>query len=369
MLTGVMHMEIVDVSIVLCSYNRPEMLRDALQSLVAQETNGSFRYEIVIVYGGEVAPTVDVVNEVAQQTEVPIRAIHEPRPGQVIARNRAIEEAQGAWLAHFDDDQIADPSWLKELLATAGDHKVLVVGGAVLLKLPERCDRQLAPHCQRLLGSSVNWDTVRPYTRKQGPGTGSELIHRSVFDDVGMFDESFQLRGYDTELYRKMREAGFEAWFTPRAIAYHVTPASRLEEEYFRETALHNGWSFARRDFLEWGIAKTAAVGALRLGQSALWHFPRLIISRLFRLHEDAMAWRSRLWHTEGFIRCVLYELAPKVFAQRQFFSRYEFRPEKSSKFQHDAEVESTEWPSPSDQSSVGTVCSRTEVFQRKTST
>ncbi|MCH7719554.1 MAG: glycosyltransferase family 2 protein, partial [Planctomycetes bacterium] len=32
---------------------------------------------------------------------------------------RAIEEARGEWLAHFDDDQIADPSWLEELMATA----------------------------------------------------------------------------------------------------------------------------------------------------------------------------------------------------------------------------------------------------------
>lgn len=317
------------VSVVMCTYNRREMLRDALNSLVRQETGGSFRYEIVIVYNGDPAQALDVVEEIAPSTPIEIRAIHEPRRGQVIARNRALEEARGEWLAHFDDDQIATTRWLAELMITAEKHHAKVVGGSLFLKLPEGCQRQLTFVCRRMLGQSVEWDDVQPYSRKEGPGTGNIMIHRSVFDQVGHYDESFQLRGYDTDLYRRIREAGYEAWFTPLAKAYHVTPQSRLEDEYFKETSLHNGWSFAKRDYLELGSFKATGILLARIAHACIMHVPRWLLAVCSGSQEKKLTARIRLWRTEGYIRSALYWMFPRMFPQRKFFSKYEFRAEK----------------------------------------
>jgi len=319
----------IDISVVMCTYNRPDMLRDALESLAGQETDGLFTYEIVVVYGGKEEMSLPVIEQIAAATDVPVRGIHEPRRGQVIARNRALDEARGAWLAHFDDDQIADCRWLVELLTTAREKNARVVGGALFLKLPEGCQRELTGQCRRMLGESVNWDEVQEYSRKEGPGTGNVMFHSSVFDEVGRFDESFQLRGYDTDLYRRVRDADIDAWFTPRAIAYHVTPSSRLEDDYFRETSLHNGWSFARRDALEWGRLGALGVLIARVGQATVFHLPRLAMAHLSGSRERILTARIRLWRVEGYARCVLYSLAPKLFSQRGFFSRFEFRAEQ----------------------------------------
>ncbi len=246
-------------------------------------------------------------------------------PGRVTMVERSLWQR----LRNLDDDQIADHCWLKELMATAREKDSRVVGGALYLKFPHGCQPELSWQCRRMLGESVHWGQVRPYTRKEGPGTGSLLVHRSVFEKVGRFDESFTLRGYDTDFYRRVREAGIDAWFTRYAVAYHVTPHSRLEDEYFKETSLHNGWHFARRDLLEFGQVKTVALLVARLGQATVLHVPRWLIARLSGSKAAVLTARVRLWRTQGYTRSALHWIAPRFFSQRRFFSKYEFRADQ----------------------------------------
>jgi glycosyltransferase involved in cell wall biosynthesis len=321
-------MATIDVSIVICTCNRANMLRAALESLICQETDGAFRYEVVVVDNASTDDTAAVIQSVSRRAAVAVRAVHEPRRGQVYARNRGLSEAHGTWIANFDDDQIAEASWLKELMALAEETGARSVGGALRLLLPAGCDRDLSPLVRRVLGESVDWHTARPYTRKQGPGSGNQMLHRSVFDKVGGYDCSYGLRGYDTDLYRRIRDANIVSWFTPRAVAHHVTPAARLEQRYFQETCLHNGWSFARRDLAEWGRMVPALVAVARLGQAACLNVPRFLWARLRRNQEDELDARCRLWRAEGYARSALYWTAPRLFKQQGFFSRYEFRAE-----------------------------------------
>ncbi len=216
----------------------------------------------------------------------PSDCVSEPRRGQVYARNRGIAEARGEWIASFDDDQLADPAWLKELLALAHDTQSRSVGGAMRLKLPEGCHRRLAAFCRRVLGESVGWQTRRRYTRKHGPGAGNHMLHRSVLDEVGVYDESYNLRGDDTDLYRRLCAAGIDSWYSPAAVAYHVTPPYRLTEQYLRETSLCNGWCFARRDRERFGALVAPLVLVARIGQMAGIHLPRLALAKV--------AWRRR---------------------------------------------------------------------------
>lgn len=316
-----------DISIVICTHKRPDMLKDALSSLIRQETDGEFTYEVLVVFSS--CPIEqELIDELQQQTDAPLRAVMQTRPGQVAARNLGLDEAHGEWIANFDDDQIAEPYWLKELWKTAVEHQCECVGGALQLHFPDGCDRELTPKMQRMLGATVPWDTVRPYTDQQGPGSGNQMLHRRVFEKLGKYDESFTLRGYDTDMYRRIRMAGFKSWFNPRALGYHVTPSSRLEDQYFKETSLHNGWSFSRRDQLERGSLKTLLIAAARAAQSALLIWPGLLVSRISGGSSDNIDRPIQLWRNEGYIRCTLHTLSPKMFPQRRFFDRYEFRPE-----------------------------------------
>lgn len=317
-----------DVSIVLCTHNRPDLLREALASLVAQETHGKFTFEIVVIHTNSPG-TLEVVEELSREAGFPVRPVFQSHRGQVVARNRGLAEARGEWIANFDDDQVASPCWLRELWETAHEKRCRSVGGALRLRLPAGCQRRFTPLVERVLGATVNWDTVRPYTRREGPGSGNQMIHRSVFEELGTYDPSFTLRGYDTDMYRRMRMAGVESWFNPRASGEHVIPAERLNDSFFRETSLHNGWSFARRDRLERGRLANLVLAAARLAQALLVGLPRLAWTRWGGDPERLLDARIRLWRAQGYLRSTLYWLAPRWFPQEQFFARHEFRAEK----------------------------------------
>lgn len=53
-----------DVSVAIATFNRADMLRDALESLLGLETGGSFAYEIIVVDNASTDATPQVVQEV-----------------------------------------------------------------------------------------------------------------------------------------------------------------------------------------------------------------------------------------------------------------------------------------------------------------
>jgi GT2 family glycosyltransferase len=161
------------------------------------------------------------------------------------------------------------------------------------------------------------------------------LIRRDVFEEIGVFDETLREAGEDADLYRRMLAAKIAAWYTPRAISFHVIPAYRLKDEYLRWKAFRNGGHVARRNFLERGRFVFCALLVARLAQAMLVHWPRLVWAKVRRAQESAQNARCLLWRCEGYLRFALNLLAPKLFAQKIFFSSFDFRNEQQL-FAHD---------------------------------
>ena len=59
-----------NLSVVVCTYKRPDMLRDSLQSLIAQETDGRFTYEIVVVTTKSDDTNQDVIDDMNRRAQV-----------------------------------------------------------------------------------------------------------------------------------------------------------------------------------------------------------------------------------------------------------------------------------------------------------
>ncbi len=293
----------VDITVAICTRNRAELLRTALASLINQQTDGQFTYEIVVVDNASTDHTPQVVNEVSAAAPSLIRYVHEPQLGRVFARNRGIQEARGQWIASFDDDEVADPHWLQQLLALANEKKLLSVGGAVALRLPSEWNRPIPWVCRRLLGESAGWPEPRPYTRKEGPGCGNHMLHRSAYQQVGLYNHTFNSAGEDTDLYRRLRAAGIETWFTPHAVVWHLVPADRLAEKHLRAVSVEVGNSFAKRDYNELGRVGLALMLLARIGQAACLILPRWLWARLRRATGDALAARCLLWRMRGYCR------------------------------------------------------------------
>ncbi len=322
-------MSAIDASVVVCTYNRAELLRGALASLAALRTGGRFRYEVVVVDNASTDDTEDVMAQAVREWPELVRGVREPRRGVSCARNRGVREARGPWIAFFDDDQVAEPDWLLALLRGAEEAQARCVGGAVRLLLPDEALAALPAECRTLLGESLGRNRRCRYGRKTAPGTGNLLVHRSVFQQVGGFDESLREAGEDTDLYRRIRTAGIEAWYLPEAVVGHVTPPYRLSAAYLRWRFLRFGGQLARRDRHEWRGVGFLLVLAARLAQVATQYLPRWVWAQLGHSPRRRLAARSRFWRAEGYFRFALAGLAPRRLAQRDFFATLDFRGER----------------------------------------
>ena len=80
-------MSVIDISIVVCTYNRSELLRGALESLMALRTGGRFFFEILVVDNASTDDTPEVIEEIRENSRVPLRSVREPRKGVAAARN------------------------------------------------------------------------------------------------------------------------------------------------------------------------------------------------------------------------------------------------------------------------------------------
>ena len=289
-----------DISVIVCTYNRADWLREAIESLTKLETD-DFTYEVLVIDNASSDNTPEVVKQAAENSACTIRYVREAEPGVSFARNRGLEESKATWIAFFDDDEIAEPDWLLQLMKAAADHDVKIVGGGVRLKLDEGSDRKLKPWVRVMLGCT---ETMGPqmYDGKRVPTTGNMLIHTEIFEKIGMFRTDLVEGGEDTDVYHRARNIGYEAYHAPQALTHHQIPPFRIEPKYLRSTSMRMGSHIARREFESYGRFKFPLIAAARLAKTVLVYIPKLLLAKLGGDKEAILEQNCYWWMWKGYL-------------------------------------------------------------------
>lgn len=166
------------VSVVIPTYNRGYLLPRALESVLAQTRPAE---EIIVVDDGSTDDTVDWVAHHYPE----IQLVSQENRGVSAARNRAIEMARQGWIALLDSDDEWQPTKLERQLAELASHPDLLVCHTDEVWI--RHHRRVNP--KRKHAKYGGW--IFPYCLPLcAMSPSSILIHRSVLDEVGLFDES-----------------------------------------------------------------------------------------------------------------------------------------------------------------------------------
>ena len=121
----------IEVSVLISTYNRAPRLRTALAALLGQ--TGDVRYEVIVIDNNSSDDTAGVVAEMAAASPDRIRYVFEGRQGKSHALNTGLTLARGEILAFTDDDVRVAPDWLLQFRRGFTAHPAVdYIGGRVL---------------------------------------------------------------------------------------------------------------------------------------------------------------------------------------------------------------------------------------------
>jgi glycosyltransferase involved in cell wall biosynthesis len=164
-----------DVSVVIPTYERGDVVTRAVQSVLEQDTAD---VEVIVVDDGSTDCTERVVTLIDDPRLSYTRTVH---LGAAAARNTGARQARARWLTFLDSDDTVTRDWLSSLLAeTLPPATALVSCGYV-----ERTDGDATIRRQRLPRPAG--PAIGPFTELIATG-GTYLVRRDLFLDVGGFD-------------------------------------------------------------------------------------------------------------------------------------------------------------------------------------
>ena len=214
----------MSVSVVITCHNEERTIEQAVRSVEVQTASDAVA-EIIVVNDGSQDGSEVVLERLVGKIEK-LRIIETPGLGQSAARNRGLREARAELIAMLDGDDFWAPEKLAcQLPAFARRGKIGVVySDFVEFSRDDATDARIVT-VRRFDPESRH--QLRDYFVHDGPIMPSTtIIHRSVFDDVGLFDESLRI-GEDTEFYLRVVEK-WRLCHVPGALTFKRRHAGQL---------------------------------------------------------------------------------------------------------------------------------------------
>lgn len=201
-------------SVIIPVYNRPDEVRELLQSLTEQTYRN---FEVVIIEDGSSDSCESVVDNF--HNELDITYHYKENSGQGFSRNVGFEIANGDYFIIFDSDCLIPPHYFKTVNKRLKTDWLDAYGG------PDRAHKSFTP-----LQKAISYSMTSPFTtggirgNEQHSGTFHPRsfnmgISREVFEETGGF--KITRMGEDIEFSIRIIRNGFITGLIPDAYVYH----------------------------------------------------------------------------------------------------------------------------------------------------
>jgi GT2 family glycosyltransferase len=193
-------------------------LADCVRSL-AEQTRQDFEIVVIDNSGARLARKTLAPGENLRFIE------NDSNIGFGAAINQAYSSSQSSFLATLNDDAIATPGWLEELLAaTESRADVGMWASQVRLMDGEQLDSAGMLICRdgssKQRGHLASPDAYGRLEEALAPSGSAALYRRTMLEQIGGFDEDFFLYCEDTDLGLRARWAGWKCLYAPKAVVY-----------------------------------------------------------------------------------------------------------------------------------------------------
>ncbi|WP_261807788.1 glycosyltransferase [Paenibacillus sp. N3.4] len=235
------------ISIVICTYNRAELLRTTLDSIPALK---AIEYAEVLIVDNN---STDLTRRVSQSfigsqpSPISARYLFEQTQGLSAARNRGITEAQGDIIAFLDDDAIPCSEWITTILTTLDSRQdVDAIGGKIHPRFQSSRPDWLITAFELPYTIVDMGDLVKEYPGNRHPFGANMAIRKSFLENhlfptnLGRIGDLL-LSGEESWLFQQMKKQQKTILYHPAMAVVHFIPDSRLTQDWIKKRYYFQG--------------------------------------------------------------------------------------------------------------------------------
>lgn len=233
----------MQLDVIVPTYNRQELLKRTLDSLLAAEVPRGLEVRVLVVDNNSKDGTRGVVEGLMEKFGGRLGYAFEGTPGKSYALNRGIASTSGDLVGMIDDDEEVDGGWYACVHSAFSRGEPLdFIGGPYVPRWGAERPAWLPMDYLGVIGWVDSGDEVLPYG-KDFPGIlmgGNAVLTRAILEKVGPYttavgpNDKALLRGEDDDMYHRLLAAGARGLYLPDLIIYHYVPPERLTKKYFR---------------------------------------------------------------------------------------------------------------------------------------
>jgi glycosyltransferase involved in cell wall biosynthesis len=245
-----------DASVLICTFNRAELLGETLDTLARSLVGPGLTWETIVVDNNSTDSTRRVVQERTPRFPVPLRYVFEPRQGKSYALNTGMAASSARVIAFTDDDVRVPPEWLETAVRPLLDRTDIEYTGGPVRPI---------------------WDAPKPAWLDEGGNLGGTLavkdhgpasfifedaaksplgvnmaVRRTLIERIGGFRPDLGRRGgsllgqEQADFFYRSRAVRARGLYVPGMVVEHHVPRERLTRRYFRRWWFWKGISHAR---------------------------------------------------------------------------------------------------------------------------
>lgn len=232
-----------EVSVIIPNYNGIAYLDGVLSTLERQTMKN---YEVILVDNGSTDGSSAFV--MANYPWVHLVELSD-NFGFCGAVNAGIRASRAPYVLLLNNDTEVEPDFLEEMTAALRRHKKAFSCAARMVQFHDRDKLDDAGNYYCALGWSYargKGKDIHTYEKEEmifAACGGAAIYRRKIFEKIGLFDEEHFAYLEDTDVGYRARIYGYENWYAPKAIVYHVgsgTTGSRYNHFKTRYSSRNN---------------------------------------------------------------------------------------------------------------------------------
>lgn len=223
------------ISVIIPTYNRKDIILDAIQSVLSQTFKD---FELIVVDDGSIDGTVEYLTSL----QMPITIISKENGGVSSARNKGIEIARGDYIAFLDSDDVWLPEKLAQQVVYISSHpNTALVYTDEYIEVNGEVQSQTRFERANIGEEGKNNLLLSAFVQHTPIHTSAVMIKRSVLDEVGYFNESLKIHE-DSELWNRVsKKYKFGFIDIPLATFRYTDGVDHLMKDSKKQFAIEEG--------------------------------------------------------------------------------------------------------------------------------